>query len=71
MLDKIKLLIGQPIGVSFKSGLSVSGVLCEATEEEISLMEYMFQAKFIQKYYEIDTIQGIYVFPSCHSEYLN
>ncbi len=71
MLDKIKLLIGQPIGVSFKNGLSVSGVLCNADEDEICLMEYLYQAKFIQKYYDYELIQGIYIFPSCEKEFLN
>ncbi|MEL3961545.1 hypothetical protein MKZ01_09730 [Lysinibacillus endophyticus] len=71
MLDKIKLLIGQPIGVAFKNGLSVSGVLCDADENEICLMEYLYQAKFVQKYYNYEQIQGIYIFPSCENEFLN
>ncbi|RHW38409.1 hypothetical protein D1B33_05885 [Lysinibacillus yapensis] len=71
MLDKIKLLIGQPIGVALKNGLSVSGVLCKADEDEICLMEYLFQARFIQKYYTYEQIQGIYIFPSSEKELLN
>lgn len=71
MLDKIKLLIGQPIGVSFKNGLSVSGVLCNANEDEICLMEYLYQAKFVQKHYDYELIQGIYIYPSCDNEFLN
>lgn len=71
MLEKIKYLIGKPIGVSFKNGLGVSGVLCDANEEEICLMEYMYQEKFIQKQYEFKSIQGIYIFPSCTDEYIN
>ena len=71
MLDKIKLLIGQPIGVALKNGLSVSGVLCDADDDEICLMEYLYQAKFVQKYYDYDVIQGIYIFPSHDEEMLN
>jgi len=71
MLDKIKLLIGQPIGVALKSGLSVSGVLCDADEDEICLLEHLYQAKFVQKYYDYDLIQGIYIFPSCDNDLLN
>lgn len=71
MLDKIKLLIGQPIGVSFKNGLSISGVLCEADEDEICLMEYLYQSKFVQKYYKYELIQGIYIFPSRDIDLLN
>ncbi|MBB5148726.1 MULTISPECIES: hypothetical protein [Ureibacillus] len=71
MFEKIKYLIGQPIGVSFKNGLSVSGVLCSANEHEISLMEYLYQEKFIQRHYDFHMIQGIYMFPSCSDEYLN
>lgn len=70
MLDKIKLLIGQPIGVHFKNGLSVSGVLCNVNDDEIFLMEYLYQSKFIQKQYDFDLIQGIFIFPSCHDEQL-
>ncbi|PKC52701.1 hypothetical protein RhiirA1_480901, partial [Rhizophagus irregularis] len=40
MNDRIKSLVGQPIGVAFKNGLSISGVLCDVTDEEIILMEY-------------------------------
>lgn len=71
MLEKIKLLIGQPIGVAFKDGLSVSGVLCHADEDEICLMEYLFQSRFVQKYYQYDRIQGIYMFPGCEKDLLN
>ncbi|MBD8026165.1 hypothetical protein H9636_05780 [Ureibacillus sp. Re31] len=71
MLDKIKLLIGQPIGVAFKNGLSISGVLCGADEDEICLMEYLYQAKFVQKYYNYESIQGIYIFPTCDTDLLN
>ena len=71
MLDKIKLLIGQPIGVAFKNGLSVSGVLCDADEDEICLLEYLYQQKFVQKYYDYNLIQGIYIFPNCDNDLLN
>lgn len=71
MLEKIKFLIGQPIGVSLKNGLSVSGVLCDANEDEILLLEYMYQEKFIQNQYEYKSIKGIYMFPYCREEYIN
>lgn len=64
MNDRIKSLVGQPIGVAFKNGLSISGVLCEVTDEEIILMEYVYHSKFRQKHYDIDLIDGIYIFPS-------
>lgn len=62
---KIRSLIGQPIGVSFKNGLGVSGVLCDLNEEEntILVMEYLYDAKFIEKVYNLKLIQGIYIFP--------
>jgi len=72
LLDKIKTLIGQPIGVAFKNGLSVSGVLSDATEDEIILMEYVYQSKFRQKQYDLELIEGIYLFPSYQKDpYLN
>lgn len=71
MIEKIKYLIGQPIGVSLKNGLSVSGVLCDANEHKISLMEYLYQEKFIQRQYDFQMIQGIYMFPSCTDDYIN
>lgn len=46
MFEKIKYLIGKPIGVHFKNGLSVSGVLCDVSDEEISIIEYLYQEKF-------------------------
>ena len=65
MHNKIKALIGQPIGVSFKNGLGVSGVLCDVDEQEntILVMEYLYQAKFIEKVYDLNLIQGIYIYP--------
>jgi len=71
VLEKIKFLIGQPIGVSLKNGLSVSGVLCDANEDEILLLEYMYQEKFIQNHYDFKSIKGIYMFPYCKEEYIN
>lgn len=65
MIERIKSLVGQPIGVELKNGLCISGVLCDATDNEIYLMEYLYQAKFIQRQYDIDFIQGIYLFPPC------
>jgi len=64
VLDRIKSLIGQPIGVAFKNGLSISGVLCDANEDEIVLLEYVYQSKFRQKVYDLDLIDGIYMFPN-------
>lgn len=71
MFEKIKYLIGKPIGVYLKNGLSVSGVLCDANEHEISIMEYLYQEKFVQRHYDFHMIQGIYMFPSCSDGYLN
>lgn len=72
MKEKIKSLIGQPIGLEFKNGLCICGVLCDATDDVICLMEYLYQAKFIQRQYEIELIQGIYLFPTCpENEILN
>lgn len=65
MKEKIKSLVGQPIGVEFKNGLCISGILCDATDDTICLMEYLYQAKFVQRHYELDFIQGIYLFPPC------
>lgn len=66
----MKDYIGQPIGVEFVNGISISGILCDVTDEKIVLMEYLYQAKFVQKEYDIEFIQGIYLFPSCQKKEL-
>lgn len=72
MKEKIKSLVGQPIGVEFKNGLCISGILCDATDDVIYLMEYLYQAKFVQRQYDLEYIQGIYLFPTCTiDEHLN
>lgn len=62
---KLKYLINQPVGVSLKNGQGVSGILCSVTNDEIYLIEYLYQSQFATKHYPLHQIQDINPFPSC------
>ena len=63
--QKIMHLIGQPIGISFMNGQGTSGVLCDAYDGELYVMEYLYQSQFALKHYEYQTIRDINPFPHC------
>ncbi len=66
--QKIQYLIGQPIGVSFVNGQGTSGILCGASDGKLLIIEYLYQAQFALKQYDIYTIQDIHGFPSCPNQ---
>lgn len=62
-----RFLINQPVGVSLRNGQGVSGVLCEVTDREIYLLEYLYHSQFATKHYPFNQIQDIHPFPPCRS----
>ncbi|MFD1021078.1 hypothetical protein [Thalassobacillus hwangdonensis] len=63
--QKVTFLLGQPIGVSFVNGTGTTGVLCGISEGKLLVMEYLYQAQFALKQYDVYTIQDINGFPRC------
>ncbi len=59
-------LINQPVGVSLINGQGVSGILCDVTNNEIYLLEYLYHSQFATKHYSFSMIQDIHPFPPCH-----
>ncbi|TCT16040.1 hypothetical protein EDC18_10254 [Natranaerovirga pectinivora] len=59
-------LMDQPVGVSFIDGTGTSGILCDAYNNEIYLLEYLYHSQFATKHYAFNQIQDIHPFPSCH-----
>lgn len=64
----LQSLINQPVGVSLRNGQGVSGVLCDVTNDEIFLLEYLYQSQFATKHYPINQIQDINPFPRCQRQ---
>ncbi|TCL73178.1 hypothetical protein EDC14_100540 [Hydrogenispora ethanolica] len=58
-------LMNRPVGVSLTSGQGVSGVLCDVVDDQIYLMEYLYQTQYATKHYSFQEIQNITPFPSC------
>jgi hypothetical protein len=65
--QKIRYLLGQPIGISFINGQGSSGILCGTSGEKLLVMEYLYQAQFALKQYDFYMIQDIHGFPACPS----
>ncbi|SEA90802.1 hypothetical protein SAMN05421743_11066 [Thalassobacillus cyri] len=63
--QKIQYLYGQPIGVSFMDGTGTSGILCGLSDGKLLVIEYLYQAQFALKQYDMYTIQDIHGFPLC------
>ena len=65
--QKLPFLKHRPVGVSLTNGQGVSGVLCGSDNENIYLLEYLYQSQFATKHYPFDQIQDIIQFPGCYS----
>ncbi|MGD6994031.1 hypothetical protein [Sutcliffiella horikoshii] len=63
--QKIQHLMNQPIGVSFVDGTGASGVLCGISGGKLLVMEYLYQAQFALKQYDVFTVQDIHGYPGC------
>ncbi len=62
---QIDSMIGEPVGISLKSGEGVSGVLCAALENTLYVLEYLYQAQFAMKHYPFDMVEDVNLFPTC------
>jgi hypothetical protein len=60
-------LLNQPVGVSLVNGQGVSGILCDITNREIYLLEYLYHSQFATKHYPFSMIQDIHPFPPCYN----
>lgn len=65
--QKVRYLIGQPIGISLANGQGTSGVLCGTSGEKLLVIEYLYQTQFALKQYDFYMIQDINGFPPCQS----
>lgn len=68
---KIRQLIGRPVGISFSNGQGTSGILCDASEGNLFVLEYLYQSQFALKKYDYRTIQDILEFPPCQNRQLD
>lgn len=57
--------MNQPIGVSFVDGTGASGVLCGVSGGKLLVMEYLYQAQFALKQYDVFRVQDVHGFPGC------
>lgn len=65
--QNIRRLMGRPVGVSFGDGRGTSGILCDARDGELYVLEYLYHDQFAMKHYEYDMIRDIYPFPPCRN----
>lgn len=65
--NKIRFLIGQPIGISLSNGQGTSGVLCGVSGGKLLVVEYLYQSQFALKQYDFYMIQDINGYPPCQN----
>lgn len=63
--DRIRELLGRPVGVAFRDGTGTSGVLCGVRDRVLYIMEYMYRDQFALKQYGYNRIQDVNGFPPC------
>ena len=68
--QKIRSLIGHPVGISLANGQGTSGVLCGTDGGKLFVIEYLYQTQFALKQYEFYIIKDINGFPPCHNQQL-
>jgi len=56
--QSLPFLLQHPVGVSLVNGQGVSGVLCGFDNQQIYLMEYLYQSQFATKHCSYDTIRN-------------
>jgi hypothetical protein len=66
--SNLQFLINQPVGVSLVNGQGVSGILCGVTNNEIYLLQYMYQSQFAMMHYYLNQVQAVHPFPSCYGQ---
>jgi len=66
--NKIRYLLGQPIGISLSNGQGTSGVLCGTSQGKLLVIEYLYQSQFALKQYDFHMIQDVNRFPPCHNQ---
>ncbi|MFC0418578.1 hypothetical protein ACFFHH_24615 [Cytobacillus solani] len=66
--NKIRYLLGQPIGISLSNGQGTSGVLCGTSQGKLLVIEYLYQSQFALKQYDFHMIQDINGFPPCQNQ---
>lgn len=65
--NDLPYLINQPVGVSLTNGQGTSGILCDASNGIVYLLEYLYQTQFALKQYQFNQIQNITPFPPCNN----
>lgn len=57
--------IGKPVGVTFKDGTGVSGVLCIISGNTFTIREFQINNFFPLKTYQISRVKSAFRFPPC------
>ncbi|GLY12400.1 hypothetical protein [Bacillus badius] len=65
--NKVRRLIGQPVGISFANGQGTSGILCRVAGGKVFVIEYLYKTQFALKQYDYRLIQDINEFPPCQN----
>ncbi|HEX2953634.1 MAG TPA: hypothetical protein VHR47_06585 [Bacillota bacterium] len=63
--SNLPYLMNSPVGVSLMNGQGVSGILCDASNDTVYLLQYLYQSQFAMMQYPFNRIQDITPFPSC------
>ncbi|MFP3884820.1 hypothetical protein HPB58_06420 [Priestia filamentosa] len=66
--QKIRYLIGKPVGISLTNGQGTAGILCGTSGSKLLVIEYLYQAQFTLKQYDFYMIQDINGFPPCQNQ---
>lgn len=62
---RLRTLIGNTIGISFKDGTGTSGIFCGNSGNTLFVMEYLYQDQFAMKQYPFEMISDVNPFPPC------
>ncbi len=63
--NSILRLTGSPVGVSLINGQGTSGIFCGVQNNDIMLIEYLYQDNFALKHYPVTSVRNIMPFPPC------
>ncbi len=58
---------GQPVGISLMNGQGASGQFCGVKDDQIQIIEYMYQDNFALKQYPLHAVRDVLPFPRCNS----
>ncbi|WP_370452259.1 hypothetical protein [Cohnella sp. AR92] len=63
--QKAMYYMGRPVGVSLRNGQGVSGILCNVSNSQLFLLQYLYNTQFATFHYPLGEVSDVIPYPAC------